>query len=40
MPMIVADGCPLNVSVEGREKGPTLMLSNSLGCTMQMGSRR
>jgi len=36
MPMIDADGCLLNVSVEGREGGPTLMLSNSLGTTMHM----
>ena len=36
MPMIDADGCLLNVSVEGRDGGPTLMLSNSLGCTMRM----
>ena len=36
MPMIDADGCLLNVSVEGRPNGPTLMLSNSLGSTMQM----
>jgi 3-oxoadipate enol-lactonase len=36
MPMINADGCLLNVSVEGRPGGPTLMLSNSLGCTLQM----
>src|SRR5450755_3895471 len=36
MPMIDADGCLLNVSVEGRDGGPTLMLSNSLGCTYQM----
>jgi 3-oxoadipate enol-lactonase len=36
MPMIDADGCLINVSVEGRESGPTLMLSNSLGCTLQM----
>ena len=34
--MIDADGCLLNVSVEGRDGGPTLMLSNSLGATMQM----
>jgi 3-oxoadipate enol-lactonase len=34
--MIDADGCLLNVSVEGRDGGPTLMLSNSLGTTMQM----
>jgi 3-oxoadipate enol-lactonase len=36
MPMIDADGCLLNVSVEGQDGGPTLMLSNSLGCTLQM----
>src|SRR5205085_6076789 len=36
MPMIDADGCLLNVSVEGRDGGPTVMLSNSLGCTLQM----
>src|ERR1700692_163482 len=36
MPMIDADGCLLNVSVEGRDGGPTLMLSNSLGCTLRM----
>ncbi len=36
MPMIDADGCLLNVSVEGRDGGPTLMLSNSLGCGLQM----
>lgn len=37
MPMIDAgDGCLLNVSVDGRESGPTLMLSNSLGCTLHM----
>src|SRR6266436_1460454 len=36
MPMIDADGCLINVSVEGRDDGPTLMLSNSLGCTLQM----
>ena len=36
MPMIDADGCLLNVTVEGRDGGPTLMLSNSLGCSLQM----
>src|SRR6201986_515165 len=36
MPMIDADGCLLDVSVEGRDGGPTLMLSNSLGCNLQM----
>ena len=36
MPMIDAgDGCLLNVSVDGRD-GPTLILSNSLGCTLEM----
>ena len=36
MPMVDADGCRLNVAVEGRDGGPTLMLSNSLGTTLQM----
>src|ERR1700730_15179321 len=36
MPRSGADGCLLNVSVEGRDGGPTLMLSNSLGCNLQM----
>jgi 3-oxoadipate enol-lactonase len=36
MPMIDADGCLLNVSVDGRDGGPTLMLSNSLGTSLQM----
>src|SRR5882757_4887169 len=36
MPMVDADGCRLNVSVEGRDSGPTLMLSNSLGTTQHM----
>src|ERR1700680_2453070 len=36
MPMIDADGCLLNVSVEGRDGGPTLMLSNSPGWTLRM----
>jgi len=36
MPMIDADGCLLNVSVDGRDRGPPLMLSNSLGCALQM----
>ncbi|MCP1843407.1 3-oxoadipate enol-lactonase [Bradyrhizobium sp. USDA 4524] len=36
MPMINADGCLLNVQADGRDGGPTLMLSNSLGCTLQM----
>jgi 3-oxoadipate enol-lactonase len=36
MPMVDADGCRLHVTVEGRDGGPTLMLSNSLGSTLQM----
>lgn len=36
MPMIDANGCLLQVSVEGRDGGPTLMFSHSLGCTLQM----
>jgi 3-oxoadipate enol-lactonase len=36
VPIINADGCLLNVSVDGLKTGPTLMLSNSLGCTLQM----
>ncbi len=36
MPMVDADGCRLNVVVEGRDSGPTLMLSNSLGTTLHM----
>jgi 3-oxoadipate enol-lactonase len=36
MPMIDADGCLINVSIAGRQTGPTLMLSNSLGCTFKM----
>lgn len=36
MPMVDADGCRLNVTVEGRDGGPTLMLSNSLGSTLQL----
>jgi 3-oxoadipate enol-lactonase len=38
MPMttIDADGCPIHVEVEGRERAPVLMLSNSLGTTLHM----
>ncbi|CAM5353477.1 3-oxoadipate enol-lactonase 2 OS=Afipia felis OX=1035 GN=catD PE=4 SV=1 [Afipia felis] len=36
MPMIDAGGCLLNVSVDGRDGGPTLMLSNPLGTTLQI----
>lgn len=30
------DGCQLNVRVDGRANAPALMLSNSLGCTLDM----
>ena len=37
MPIIKADdGCPLNVEISGREAGPVLMLSNSLGTDLHM----
>jgi 3-oxoadipate enol-lactonase len=37
MPIIhAADGTPLNVEVDGRADGPTLMLSNSLGTDLHM----
>src|ERR1700682_5667578 len=37
MPMIKADdGCPINVEVEGRDRAPVLMLSNSLGTNLHM----
>ncbi|HEY0235158.1 MAG TPA: 3-oxoadipate enol-lactonase [Afipia sp.] len=37
MPLIEADdGCRLYVQVEGRASGPALMLSNSLGTTLDM----
>jgi 3-oxoadipate enol-lactonase len=36
MPVIAADGCPINVVVEGPEDAPVLMLSNSLGTTHRM----
>jgi 3-oxoadipate enol-lactonase len=37
MPVItVDDGCPINVVVEGNENAPALMLSNSLGTTLNM----
>ena len=36
MPVIDADGCPINVQVEGPEGAPVLMLSNSLGTTLAM----
>src|SRR5690349_11468570 len=36
MPTIDADGCPINVEVEGRADAPVLMLSNSLGTNLHM----
>ena len=36
MPMIDADGCPIHVTIDGRESGPTVILSNSLGSTIKM----
>jgi len=36
MPMIDADGCLLNVEVEGNSGAPVLMLSNSLGTDLHM----
>jgi 3-oxoadipate enol-lactonase len=36
MPMIDADGCPINVEVSGSESAPALMLSNSLGTDLHM----
>ena len=36
MPMIQADGCQLNVQVEGPERAPVLMLCNSLGTDLHM----
>jgi 3-oxoadipate enol-lactonase len=36
MPMIQADGCQLNVQVQGPERAPVLMLCNSLGTDLHM----
>jgi 3-oxoadipate enol-lactonase len=36
MPVIDADGCPIHVEVEGPERAPVLMLSNSLGTNHRM----
>jgi 3-oxoadipate enol-lactonase len=36
MPTIDADGCPINVQIDGREGAPVLMLSNSLGTNLHM----
>jgi 3-oxoadipate enol-lactonase len=34
--MIDADGCPINVQIDGPESAPVLMLSNSLGTNLHM----
>ena len=36
MPEINADGCRIHVEVEGPERAPVLMLSNSLGTDLHM----
>jgi 3-oxoadipate enol-lactonase len=36
MPIVNADGCAIYVEVEGSERAPVLMLSNSLGTTLHM----
>ena len=36
MPLFDADGCPIHVELEGPERAPVLMLSNSLGTTLHM----
>ena len=36
MPTIDADGCPIHVEVQGDERAPVLVLSNSLGTTHRM----
>ena len=36
MPIVNADGCAIYVELEGPERAPVLMLSNSLGTTLQM----
>lgn len=36
MPVIDADGCKLNVQVDGPDKAPALVLSNSLGTNLSM----
>jgi 3-oxoadipate enol-lactonase len=36
MPLIDAGGIRLNVAVDGPDGAPALMLSNSLGCTLEM----
>lgn len=36
MPLIDVDGCAINVQVDGRKDAPALMLSNSMGCSLEM----
>ena len=36
MPITNVDGCPIHVEVQGGERAPVLMLSNSLGTTYRM----
>ena len=36
MPTIDADGCLINVELEGPENAPVLMMSNSLGTNLHM----
>jgi 3-oxoadipate enol-lactonase len=36
MPTIDADGCPINVQIDGPDGAPVLMLSNSLGTNLHM----
>ncbi len=36
MPVIEANGCLINVQIEGSERSPVLMLSNSLGTNLHM----
>ena len=36
MPTIDADGCPINVQIDGPDNAPVLVLSNSLGTNLHM----
>lgn len=36
MPIVDVDGCAINVQVDGRKDAPPLMLSNSMGCSLEM----
>ncbi len=40
MPFIDADGCPINVAVDGPADAPALVLSNSLGTNLSMWDRQ